>query len=107
MSFYILKRIIIRWCQKNRLHLEYRLTDELRTKDGSPMFQTTVLIENLECGTGKGFSKKESHQLASKDALKKIGQDQRLTKRLMELGQNKLLQENEPDEYHTTAPAQS
>ena len=101
------KSRLLEWCQKNRLHLEYRLTDELRTKDGSPMFQTTVLIENLECGTGKGFSKKESHQLASKDALKKIGQDQRLTKRLMELGQNKLLQENEPDEYPTTAPAQS
>ena len=47
-----------------------------------------VTIENIECGTGQGFSKKESQQLASKNALKKIEQEQDLKNELIMKGQS-------------------
>jgi ribonuclease-3 len=37
-----------------------------------------VLIENISCGTGDGYSKKESDQNAAKQALKRIKHDKEL-----------------------------
>jgi hypothetical protein len=37
-----------------------------------------VLIEGIECGRGEGYSKKESHQDASKAALRTLKQDDSL-----------------------------
>ena len=41
-------------------------------KSGSPMFVYQVMIEGIEGCTGKGYSKKESQQLASQDTLKRL-----------------------------------
>ncbi len=84
------KSKLLEWCQKNHLHAQYQLVDELRTKEGSPMFRSTVWIEGIECGTGQGFSKKESQQMASKSAIKKIEKDPALKEKLKETGLSKL-----------------
>lgn len=84
------KSKLLEWCQKNHLHAQYQLIDELRTKEGSPMFRSTVWIEGIECGTGQGFSKKESQQMASKSAIKKIEKDPALKEKLKETGLSKL-----------------
>ena len=84
------KSKLLEWCQKHRLHAQYQLVDEQRTKEGSPIFKTTVWIENIECGMGQGFSKKESQQMASKNAMKKMEQDPALKEKLKEMGQAKL-----------------
>ncbi|MBQ7182049.1 MAG: ribonuclease III [Bacteroidaceae bacterium] len=84
------KSKLLEWCQKHHLHAQYKLVDELRTREGSPMFKSTVWIEDIECGTGQGFSKKESQQMASKSAIKRIEKDPALKEKLKETGLSKL-----------------
>ena len=72
------KSKLLEWCQKHRVHLEYVLLDETKDEDGSPLFRSKVLIEGHECGRGKGYSKKESHQNASRNALHRLHHDRRL-----------------------------
>ena len=82
------KSKLLEWCQKHHLRAQYQLIDEQRSKDGSPVFKSMVTIENIECGTGQGNTKKESQQLASKNALKKIEQEQDLKNELITKGQS-------------------
>ena len=66
------KSKLIEWCQKNRVRLEYKQVEQNVDKSGSPMFVYQVMIEGIEGCTGKGYSKKESQQLASQDTLKRL-----------------------------------
>ena len=64
--------------------MEYAETSKIslygiaKSEDGSPLFDTKIMINGFECGRGKGYSKKESHQKASKNALHHINNDRRL-----------------------------
>ncbi len=67
------KSKLLEWSQKNRVKIELR--DMGQTKDaqsGSPVFSTQVFLEGVEGCSGKGFSKKESHQLAAKETLQRL-----------------------------------
>lgn len=66
------KSKLIEWCQKNRVILDFKLVSQTKEKGGSPVFVYQVVIEGLEGCIGKGYSKKESQQLASKDTLLKL-----------------------------------
>ena len=66
------KSKLIEWSQKNRVNLEFRLLEQKKDQSGSPTFNYQVLIEGIEGGTGSGYSKKESQQLASKLTLEKL-----------------------------------
>ena len=66
------KSKLIEWSQKNRVKLEFVLLDQQKDKNGSPVFTYKVVIEGLEGGTGKGYSKKESQQVASKLTLEQL-----------------------------------
>ena len=67
------KSKLLEWSQKNRVKLEFReLTQDKEEETGSPVFTTQVFIEGIEGCTGKGYSKKESHQNASKDTLQRL-----------------------------------
>lgn len=72
------KSKLLEWCQKHHVTAEYVLLDETRDESGSPLFNTKVLIDGNECGRGKGYSKKESHQKASRNALHRLRNDRRL-----------------------------
>ena len=63
------KSKLIEWSQKNRVKLEFILLDQQKDKNGSPLFTYQVIIEGVEGGIGKGYSKKESQQNASKITL--------------------------------------
>ena len=76
------KSKLLEWCQKHKVELEYVLLAETKGEDGSPLFNTKVLIDGKECGRGKGYSKKESHQKASKNALHRLKNDHRLHEEL-------------------------
>lgn len=69
------KSKLLEWCQKHKVTLEYILLEETKAEDGSPVFNTKVVINGCECSRGKGYSKKESHQKASKNALYRIRKD--------------------------------
>ena len=72
------KSKLLEWCQKHKVSLEYILLDETKTEDGSPLFNTKVVINGHECARGKGYSKKESHQKASRNALHRLKHDRKL-----------------------------
>ena len=66
------KSKLIEWSQKHRVQLEFRLISQEKDKMGSPTFVTTVFLEGVQGETAKGFSKKESHQLAAKLTLQQL-----------------------------------
>lgn len=66
------KSKLIEWSQKNRVRLEFKLIEQHKEQNSSPVFCYCAVIEGLEGGTGKGYSKKESQQLASKLTLQKL-----------------------------------
>ena len=72
------KSKLLEWCQKHKARLEYVLLDETKGDDGSPLFNSKVVINGIECGRGKGYSKKESHQKASRNVLHRLKHDRRL-----------------------------
>jgi len=66
------KSKLIEWSQKNRVRLNFKLVDQHKDEKGSPVFTYQAVLEGLGGGTGKGYSKKESHQLASKNTLQRL-----------------------------------
>ncbi len=66
------KSKFIEWCQKNRLQFDFKLVEEGKENSASPTFVTQLVVEGVECGSGKGYTKKESQQLAAKDALRML-----------------------------------
>ena len=92
------KSKLIEWAQKNRVNLEFRVVEEKRENRNSPIFITRVIIEGLDCETGKGYSKKESHQKAAKATLQVLRSDKQLTQAIFEAKSIRTAQEEEPIE---------
>lgn len=85
------KSRMIEWTQKKRLDFEYKLVDCPNDGEGNMMFNTELLIEGMSLGQGMGYSKKESQQNASKQALKKILNDKELQEQLVCLHAERIL----------------
>ena len=66
------KSKLIEWSQKNRVDVEFRLLEQKKDDSGSPVFEYQAFIENVEGGKGRGYSKKESQQLAAKLTLERL-----------------------------------
>ena len=66
------KSKLLEWTQKNRVRMEYKAIRQSKDESGSPVFECVVLIEGVEGCKGRGYSKKESHQQASKDTLLRL-----------------------------------
>ncbi len=69
------KSRLIEWTQKYRVSIEYELVDTYNDADGNPIFRTAVMLGGFYAGDATGYSKKESHQGASKIALERIDSD--------------------------------
>ena len=66
------KSKLIEWCQKNKVKLDFELVEQQRDNSNSPMFVYKAKIEGIDGGEGRGYSKKESQQTASKTALQNL-----------------------------------
>lgn len=77
------KSHLIEWCQKYRIQVEYVTSDAEFDSQNSPIFSTVVKLSGIEVGKGKGYSKKESHQLASQDALNHINGNQEIRETIL------------------------
>ncbi len=66
------KSKLLEWAQKNKVKLDFKLLDQNKEPNGSPVFVYQATLEGVGGGTGKGYSKKESQQLASKETLTKL-----------------------------------
>ena len=73
------KSALIEWCQKHQYKVTFGQKESRDDKShNAPMFHASVLIEGIPCGTGDGYSKKESDQNAAKQALLRIKRDKDL-----------------------------
>ena len=69
------KSSLIEWSQKNKLAISFDLIESFADNDGNPVFQTGVMLVEIQIGVGIGYSKKESQQNAAKMAIKKLRTD--------------------------------
>ncbi len=69
------KSKLLEWCQKNRINTDFR---DSGGADGERGFRSTIVLEGITVGKGSGRSKKESQQVASKDALSRMRREQKL-----------------------------
>ena len=66
------KSKLIEWGQKNRVMIEFVLTDQSSDEKGSPKFTYQTVVEGIKAEVGSGYSKKEAQQLASKLTLQRL-----------------------------------
>ena len=77
------KSKLLEWSQKNRIQLEFKLDESIDTTGNSPEFHSFAILEGITAGEGKGFSKKESHQQAAKEALVKLRREPQFIDRIL------------------------
>lgn len=90
------KSKLIEWSQKNHLHLDFKLEEERRDQAQSPFFVTRIVIEGLDCESGKGYSKKESQQQAAQATLKVLKSDKQLVESIFNAKAERTAQEEAP-----------
>ena len=72
------KSRLIEWGQKHKIDVAFELVESSYDEHNNPIFKSIVLVGGINLGSGKGYSKKESHQKASKKAIKKLRNDNEL-----------------------------
>lgn len=72
------KSRLIEWVQRRHYTFEFRLDKTDLDSSGSPVFHSSVWINGVEVATAKGYTKKESHQIAARRAMRKIRYDKRM-----------------------------
>ncbi len=90
------KSKLIEWSQKNRVQLEYVLIEQQKDDNGSPVFTYQVEIEGVKGGIGKGYSKKESQQFASKETLDNLRKKPQYIDEVFAAKANRTKMEEEP-----------
>ena len=66
------KSLLIEWSQKRHVKIEYVLEQTTYDNHKNPIFHTAVFVNDERMGFGVGYSKRESQQLASKNAATKM-----------------------------------
>lgn len=92
------KSKLIEWTQKNRVKLEFSLESQDKGQNGSPEFVYTVMLEGVKSGEGRGYSKKEAQQIASKATLQKLRQEPQFIDMVFAAKGNRTKMEEEPVE---------
>ncbi|MEN6588200.1 MAG: ribonuclease III [Proteiniphilum sp.] len=78
------KSRLIEWGQKNKVEVFFEVTDASYDAQNNPVFISCVKVAGVEVGSGKGYSKKESHQMAAKVAIRKLRESNELQEALTE-----------------------
>lgn len=79
------KSRLLEWCQRYHVAVAFEVLEEtMETDTMSPRFLSRVTVSGMECGRGIGYSKKESHQAAAKEAMRRLHKDTNLKKRVLE-----------------------
>ncbi len=90
------KSKLLEWSQKNRIRVDFDLVAEGKEGASSPTFVTDVVIEGINCGSGKGYTKKESQQLAARDALTKLKRQKGLHDEVFEAKSRRTAMDEQP-----------
>lgn len=78
------KSRLIEWGQKNKVQLDFVLTKQEKDEDGNSLFEFTVHIEGIEAGSGKGYSKKEGHQMAAENTMRMLRKDKEFAQQIIQ-----------------------
>lgn len=90
------KSKLLEWSQKNRIKLEYKEVRQSKDENGSPMFMYKVMLETVEGETGRGYSKKESQQMASKLTLELLRKNSKYLDAVFSAKTDRTKMEEEP-----------
>ena len=77
------KSRLIEWTQKYRVTIEFELIDSYTDENKNPVFRTAILLGGIFASDAEGYSKKESHQVASKRALDRLRHDQQFREQVL------------------------
>ncbi|OIQ36331.1 MAG: ribonuclease III [Crocinitomix sp. MedPE-SWsnd] len=66
------KSALLIWGQRNKLQVQFKIVEEA-AKDNNFQYTSCVIINDKKWGIGKGKSKKEAEQHASKETLELLG----------------------------------
>ncbi len=77
------KSRLIEWGQKNKVEVTFEVTDSSYDAQNNPVFSSCARVGGIEVGSGKGYSKKESHQMAAKIAIRKLRESNELQEVLL------------------------
>ena len=95
------KSKLIEWCQKNHVRITFELINQTTESQASPIFESRVLLEDIPCEQGQGYSKKESQQIAAKETLQSLKQRpaflEQILRRRDELAEANISEEDEGD----------
>jgi len=94
------KSRIIEWGQKNKIDVEFILVNSSYDEQNNPIFVSSVSVGGMEIGLGNGYSKKESHQMAAKQAIHKMREDTSLQQTIIENARN-ISADKETEIYET------
>lgn len=92
------KSKLIEWSQKNRVRIDFQVVSQEKDKTGSPMFCYRVQIEGLDGCEGRGYSKKESQQMASKLTLERLRREPQFIDQVFAAKTDRTKMEEEPVE---------
>ena len=90
------KSKLIEWSQKNRVKMDFKLLEQKKDENNSPVFSYQVIIEGLEGGIGTGYSKKESQQIAAKQTLDRLRKKPQFIDAVFAAKANRTKMEEEP-----------
>lgn len=90
------KSRLIEWGQKNKIDVNFNVIESSYDEQNNPVFVSRVSVGDMEIGTGVGYSKKESHQMAAKQAIQRIREDKALQQTIP--GNTKKASDEKPSE---------
>lgn len=91
------KSRLIEWCQKQHLTFRFDIVSQKTLSDRTTAkFVSRVLIQDIYCGSGDGYTKKESHQAAARQAWKRLHKDNRLLQQILHNQPADTAQERQP-----------
>ena len=77
------KSRLIEWTQKYKVSIEFNIIGTHSDQHNSPIFRSAVIVSGQFVGEGEGYTKKESHQAAAKEAYIRIHNDNSLRNKLL------------------------
>ncbi len=66
------KSLLLEWCQKRKVEITFSVVwEDIPTRNREP-FCCAAVIEGRQIATGKGYSKKDCHQVAARKAMQNL-----------------------------------
>ncbi|MGN0231968.1 MAG: ribonuclease III [Muribaculaceae bacterium] len=102
------KSTLIEWSQKQHIDYEFSVVDTRVDADGSPVFVASVAISGIQIATGKGYTKKEAHQNAAKEAMCIIKRDRKMRAMILDAARaDSASKENANEQMPAEKPAKT